>query len=1161
MTGRIAFLTAVLIGAAAIVCAIWWLQFHDGDRDAELGKSGLDRGQSIGGPADAGSLATDRPDGGDISVPDGEETDDDRIPLAPTGPAELVFMGRAEMASGGPPPRPVELTAAVKAAPFTFFPIRELSGMENKAIISHEEFTPVLERPAAKTDAAGLFLIRGVNSADRHIVVLDPFLHIVRHTRKAPAAEVEAEPISLVLQTGCCLEGTVRDVNEKKLAGVWLTLRQRFDPMFAFSENKGARSWYSTVTDEEGKFRFNAVPCDTDFVLDAFLEGHGKIIAKQVAFRVGEVVPLDIVLPEAASISGLVHDRDSKPVAGINVRLSKTDDFLDAIITEEYDGAITVDSGDNGVFRFDSLAAGTYKVFIHEPGYRRTTVKNIKLAAGEERSGINLLLDGGLPIAGRIVDSAGNPVEGATIKVQPEFDLTRILELVDSERFGPVTQSDEEGNFKLTGLEEGNYDLQITRSGILDDSHGGIPAGTEDLVVTLHFGGIDGIVISTVDAEPVQAYKIALEPEGRTSLLDPFGFKGKVTRHVHHEQGKFELSPLRPGGYTMRFTADGFAERVLKGITVEDGRTTRGLLVMLPAESSVSGTVYDSVTGEPIEGARISLKTGLEAMIGEFMQEGIARTDEEGRYTFGGLKAGPVRLSVAHPRYEAQALEERNLAEGEKATGCDVYLSQGAVIHGHVLGPGRQPIVGVSIMASTPTASTLKSAKTDQDGYYEMSGFSPGSYQVIRMARNWNFDENFLESITSGFDVRVVKLAKDEVKEIDFLVGVEPESGLVRGQVTDSGGSVARAMVSVVPVDGAGKDDPMTRTATTDGEGRYSIKNVKPGEYTFRIVRTENLIHGGGAEVVFRTRVPDKDVYEYDMRLPGGSIQGRVLDADTSDPLSQIRLYLKRVSGGGLDDPISEAMGGRVGELYSDEDGGFKFSNLRAGTYDLRAGGSNILGMNPGGYAQTTVEGIQVHKDRTVSNVRIRVEKGGTIEGLVRDLRNDPVGGAAVFFQAAGQERFEAFSECYTDGSGKFAYTGLAKGRYTLAVKHSDFAVTLRYDVNVRKERTTSVTVTMEKGCALSVKLMPGTGAADIASARIDLVDGSGTSLSGLIGLTDLMEMFYADNTPSQGVYELGRYAPGTYHIRITHPDYTSPNSVDIVIQPGQEELTIPVSL
>ncbi len=1150
-------LTLFLIAVTILLGTFLWVLFDRPPADGvDLGER-LDTIPSRQEGSAGGGARTGSDDGRDADPDRQTDPGGDRIPVVPPMGGNRLLRGSAAMSDGTPLPGPLTVAVSTKRPPFSFLNFLDLGKMKNLVITGRNELAEVRQGIEARTDRSGNFALTGLGSEAIYLVPLDPFLHAVRSERIEPAQVDDSDRIRLFVEQGAAIEGIVRDRSGEPVAGVSVTIREKFNPMVALSDRRGMVASFTTKTDGDGTFHVQGIPCNNAMVLDTTSENHARTIAHTLNFSKGHTLSLELVLAESSSLSGVVNDKSGRPLPGKKVLIAKTDKILESVMNEQDDGEIKVRTERDGTFLCDNLAAGTYRITLDEPGFVRSSHKGIQLAAGEDRTGFVLIMDEGLAISGRIVDSSQQPVKAALVKTVPEFDLSKIMDMVESQKHRNIVHTDEEGFFHCSGLIAGKYNLEIKRSGITDSSHKGFDAGSEDLLIVLESGGITGIVVSIEDGEPVRKYRLDLTPAGKTDLLDPFGLKSNIKRTIKDDQGKFEVPFLLPGSYTMTVRADDLETRVMKNIIVRDGDVTRGLLVMLAPDASVSGLILDKRTGEPIEGARVSMKGGLEGMLEEFKGSDIVFSNERGEYRFGRLSAGPTRLIVSHGRYESQNLPEIVLAEGEEVENFDVFLSRGGTIHGSVLGPGNKPVAGATIMASTPMASVMKSTRTDANGIYEMTGFPPGTYTVIHMASSFSFGEDFMESVTGGMSMQYVSLKKDEVLECNFSLEADAFSGVVEGRVTESGRPVGRAMVTALPLDGEGAGG--SATTTTSADGHYTLKKIKPGEYTFRVVRTENLTVGGGTEVVFKTKIPDVSVHEFNMELPGGSIEGRVIDEDTLEPIQAARVLVRRSAKERGDDPVSDAMGGRVGEVYSDKAGTFRIFNLKRGSYDLLAGGSNILGMNSGGYARRSIDGIEVHKNRAVRGVRIELEKGGTIDGLVTDRKGKGISGASIFFQPVGATSFEPFSECYSDPAGRFSYAGLAKGRYTLAIKHSEFATILVYDISVRKEKTASVTIKLSTGTALYIRFESGLTEESLASAVVDLLDNSGNRLTDLIGLTDIMQTFYANNDTPTGSRYLGRYAPGTYYVQVVHPDLGTKN-LEILVdgKKSEQTLTIP---
>jgi protocatechuate 3,4-dioxygenase beta subunit len=59
--------------------------------------------------------------------------------------------------------------------------------------------------------------------------------------------------------------------------------------------------------------------------------------------------------------------------------------------------------------------------------------------------------------------------------------------------------------------------------------------------------------------------------------------------------------------------------------------------------ANITGIVVDESTGAPLAGVPLRVRVAEE----DFRTE----TDAEGRFTFGGITPGPVRLTASHPGY------------------------------------------------------------------------------------------------------------------------------------------------------------------------------------------------------------------------------------------------------------------------------------------------------------------------------------------------------------------------------------------------------------------------------------------------------------------------------------------------------------------------------
>ncbi|MFC1736263.1 hypothetical protein ACFL1X_09105 [Candidatus Hydrogenedentota bacterium] len=127
-------------------------------------------------------------------------------------------------------------------------------------------------------------------------------------------------------------------------------------------------------------------------------------------------VVLRMTRPRTASIAGVVVDPLGRPVRGSSVILDRGDSG--PLVSGGYAKAMR-----DGSFLMKNLVAGNFGLVVTEPGIsswnrKLDKVMDIELAEGQQLEGLRIVLGedkGGLAIAGRVVDTAGNPVSKAQI--------------------------------------------------------------------------------------------------------------------------------------------------------------------------------------------------------------------------------------------------------------------------------------------------------------------------------------------------------------------------------------------------------------------------------------------------------------------------------------------------------------------------------------------------------------------------------------------------------------------------------------------------------------------------------------------------------------------------------------------------------------------------
>jgi len=981
----------------------------------------------------------------------------------------------------------------------------------------------------------------------------------------AVPAGYEAE-VRLVLERGGSLAGTVLGPDGQPVAGAEVTAATPFDPYGVLDRTARMAGLGSRRTDEQGRFEFPQVPAGLGLQVQARDAPGDDATRRQPAssdvapLALGEARSIELALQLAGRVGGVVVRSDGTPVPGARVFLRPTSFALKNVTLGDRESFGQDErSDDDGRFTFASVRDGSYEAALAAEGYRSVRAGGLKVTPGAVIDDVRLVAEAGLAVGGRVLDTAGLPVAGVSVRGSPPPGLLSFGSNFDTMLY-PVTASATDGSFQLAGFEPGKVRLQFQDAGhallTLD-----VEAGRLDVEVRLQARAtLSGIVVSLVDGEPVTAFSVSAQPsEGLFRPGDWFGAEVgagfarvvRPRRFTGREDGTFTLEGVIPGNYAVTVSAEGFGERLERDVEVPDGGR-RGLVLMLEPECAVIGRVVDGRTGQPVPGAVV--RTGTGASISDMLETmatpgPTAKTDAQGEFRFGGLAAGALRLNVEHGKYRALGVAELQLLPGETRDLGRLALSAGACVYGTVRDAlGTAP--NVQIMVSNATGSVLKRARTDGAGSYRVEGLPPGAYNVMRMDFQMDIgaDSSPMDML-NDLVYEAVTLAEDEERRVDLALGSSEGSRLV-GRVRDAAGPVAGAMVVLMPESAGAKPG----FATTDIEGRYEIGRILPGRYGVSVMAMESLASQGGGQpgspVFASLTLGSLPEQRHDVTLPGGILNGRVVSEADGQAVPGVRVVLERTDAGIRELDWLVAMGGRVGETYADEAGAFRFRYLPGGTYAVVAGGKGLLGAGASGWARTRVEHLSIVEGSPSFTVKVVVERAAVVAGTLRDARGLPVSGTGVWvLDGAGLPR-SPFSEVVSDTSGGYEIGDLSAGAWTLAFMDGSHALTIVRDVVVRDGERTQRDVRLPDGVAVRIDL----GGRPAGSLDVVLAGPDGDLPVRLSSLSDLVSL-----PQTAGTLSVGTYAPGTYQLKVmAGAEVLLDAGVTLVGGSGTKLLTLP---
>jgi Carboxypeptidase regulatory-like domain len=366
----------------------------------------------------------------------------------------------------------------------------------------------------------------------------------------------------------------------------------------------------------------------------------------------------------------------------------------------------------------------------------------------------------------------------------------------------------------------------VNLSGTIDGLPG-VAGGAANTPMPLGTGVVFGQVTEADSNRPVGGALVTLTIPGAQPL-----------RVMADAQGRFGFRDLPKGRFSINTTRPGWVDgsygRTRPGgqplaLALADGEKVSGVNVPMWRFASVSGAVSDEF-GDPVVNLPVRvLKRALQNGKVRLTPLSQDSTDDRGIYRIGMLEPGDYIVAI--PMQQGMSIDIPF-----EAAGRDVMVTRAVAVAG--AGGG-----GSMMMVSADTATG--SAGTTEDG-------RPLSYPTVFYPNAASASKATVISVTSG----------EEKAAVDFQLKAVP-TVKVSGTAMGPEGPTANLQLTLIP--GEAEDlvsSVETIAGFTDGQGRFTINNVPPGQYRLRAIRSARAgaeetqtFGGGGMVVVTRTLV------------------------------------------------------------------------------------------------------------------------------------------------------------------------------------------------------------------------------------------------------------------------------------------------------------------
>jgi protocatechuate 3,4-dioxygenase beta subunit len=393
--------------------------------------------------------------------------------------------------------------------------------------------------------------------------------------------------------------------------------------------------------------------------------------------------------------------------------------------------------------------------------------------------------------------------------------------------------------------------------------------------------------------------------------------------------------------------------------------------------------------------AAANVRVVLSADLDGHRVEARAQSDSEGRFALVRLPRGTdYRLAIDGDR--VQPLRE-TLAEpaGAEADLGDLFLDRLYYLTGKVVSGSGIAVPDAEVAVIVPNGGTegfswrsrttsageadpvVASTATGGDGRFTLELKDPGIFHVRVRAKNWapHYRDDVFVGAGADTEIRVA-----------LTRGVE-----VGGIVLDATGRpLPKATVSLFP-NSRNWWSQVKELSETGDDGRFDFR-IEPRSDRYQIL----VSPPDGVDVNRAFSLPLTE--ELVIRLPGGAtLKGRVVDADTSQPIANADIIVSLKGPG-----ATQMQGAYQKALTTDAYGVFRLAGV--GTDGLQA-----LAVSAQGYAHFVGSGwsrdpawqemskVRFTADAEVQLPDVPLKRGRIVEGVVRDAETQqPIPAATV---------------------------------------------------------------------------------------------------------------------------------------------------------------------
>ncbi|MEH7320267.1 carboxypeptidase regulatory-like domain-containing protein, partial [Priestia megaterium] len=323
------------------------------------------------------------------------------------------------------------------------------------------------------------------------------------------------------------------------------------------------------------------------------------------------------------------------------------------------------------------------------------------------------------------------------------------------------TQTDLNGNYIITGLSPGSYDVVFSANNFASQTSTVHLTPNEIEIVnaalTPNPATVSGRVVNVETSIPIA-----------NALIQAFTTEGTfVTSTLTDVDGQYTLTGLPEGTFTISASVTDFATQI-QTVTLTPGETEIVNFALTSNPASLSGIVTDAQTGSPLAGALVQV-----FVVGTTIPVKSTLTDATGQYRISNLSVGTYNILFSSKDFIDQAVSITLVSNETKI--LDIALDpKFATITGVVLDAKTGiPLANILIEVFNNQGVLITSTLTGVNGQYKIFNLPAGKFTIKASSKDY-FPESKTSTLTPG-ETEVINFTISRKMGLLPVIHIDPQ--------------------------------------------------------------------------------------------------------------------------------------------------------------------------------------------------------------------------------------------------------------------------------------------------------------------------------------------------------------------------------------------------